>query len=109
MCENRHHISKRASNELFELSKKWFHKLYMAKELEGVAKRTPQFIQIRNSLYKKKVPQVYLEIAYRNKNTKEVVVLKDQLKTPTRRFPPNQFEKLFEIASVKVSYFLSCS
>ena len=109
--EIHHRMSQEASNALFEVARKWFFKLFKAKFDEGIAREPPQFVHLRRQLYKKKVPPVHLEVSYQNKETDEIVTLKDLESTPTSRFPPNQFVKLYESAYVKVFksnyYFLS--
>lgn len=102
MCEIHHKISEEATNDFFEIGKKWFPKLFSAKENEGVTKKVNQFVHIRKQLYKKNVPPINMEFSYLNKETNEITVVKDQEKTPTAQFPPNKFVKLCEIASVKV-------
>lgn len=106
MTENHHRVSKEASNSLFEVAKKWFHKLYEAKEKEGIFRNTPQFVQLREHIHKKNTPTVYLEIAYKDKITEEVIVLKDLESTPISKYPPSRYEKLYESASVKVKQLL---
>ena len=106
-CEIDHRISKEASNELFELGKKMFAKLYHAKNSEGVRKNVPQFVHLRRLLYDKKVPEVSMDVSYLNKSSGEIVVLHDQKDIPRSRFPANKFTKLYEIAKVKVSVCFS--
>lgn len=102
VTEIQHHVSKAASDAFFELGKKWFHVLFEAKYREGVSKKTPQFVHIRRRLYDKYTPPVRMEIGYRNKESGLVEIQKDLLSTPTSKFPPSQFQKLYEIASVEV-------
>ena len=47
-----------------------------------------------------------LEIAYLNKESDEVTIVKDTV-TPKSKFPPDKYKKLYEIASVKLSDFAS--
>ena len=74
------------------------------RKTQNVRKKVPQFNHIRRLLYKDNTPEVKLEIAFKNKETEEVSVVKDVV-TPKSRFPPNQFEKLYETAAVKVNKF----
>lgn len=69
--------------------------------MQNITKKVPQFQQIRRKLYENRTPDVNLEIGYKNKETDEVTIINDTV-TPKSRFPPNRFDKMFEIASVKV-------
>ena len=103
VAEVDHTMSKAGSNELWRIASFYIPKIINAKNIEQVKKKNPQFNHIRRKLYDDYTPKVNLEIGYRNKETNEVTVVKDSI-TPRKRFPPNQFEKLYEIASVKVTF-----
>lgn len=103
MCENEHRVSKEATNVFFELAKKWFQKLHEAKQSAGITKATPQFVHLRRLLNKKKLPPISLEVGYKNKEDGEITIRRNLKSNPVGQFPQNQFEKLYEIASVKVS------
>lgn len=102
--EVHHRVSKEASNALFELSKKWLPDLLVAKTTEGKTGKIPQFVHMRRQIYKKRLPPIDIEVSYRHRSTGEVHVLQNLEKAPTGQFPPNEYQKLYEIASVKV-YF----
>lgn len=76
-------------------------KLFPALKSSPGNKPTHQFKTIRNKLYDI-VPDATLEIGYKNKATGEIKVVK-ALSTPVSQYSPADYEKLFEIASVKVS------
>ena len=59
------------------------------------------FKQIRQNFYNT-TPDVDLEIAYRDRTTKEMSIFHGTA-TPKNQFPPNTFEKVYEVATVKVS------
>ena len=83
------------------------HKLFLAKEREGVVKNVPQFVHIRRLLYDKKVPDISLDVSYLNKETGESILLEDLKKMPpSSAFPPETYIKQYEIASVKVNTLL---
>lgn len=107
ICESDHRISKQASNCFFDLGKKWFYELFDAKRREGIFKETPKFVSIRRKL-NKKLPDISLDFRYKHKVTGEIVELKDLESTPTGKYPPNEYDKLCEIASVKVISSLNC-
>lgn len=102
--ELKHRISKQASNELWSLATSALPKLHDARKNQHVKKKIPQFRSIRDSLYKNNVPEIKLQIAYRVKETGDIIILKDLKKTPISRFPPSKFIKLYESASVQVRY-----
>lgn len=103
LCEIEHNISNEASNELFELAKKWMHKLMIAKEQQGIRKSVPQFIHLRRCLYNRNVPEIRLDVSYLDKDTGESIVLENLDKMPTTaEYPPKKFTKQCEVASVKV-------
>ena len=99
--EIKHRCSKRASDDFWALAKEAFPKLHRAKIDAGVYREIPLFTSLRRKLYKNKVPPVKLEIGYLNKTTKERVTVEGQ-KTPVSRFNPNEYEKLYEVATVEV-------
>ena len=77
-------------------------KLLHARSIQNERKKIPQFKQVRKTLYDKYTPEVKMEISYINKETNEVTVVKDTV-TPKSRFPPHLYEKINEVATVKVS------
>ena len=74
-----------------------------AKKAEQVKKKVPQFSQIRLGLHKDHTPEVTMELGYLKKETGEITLVEDT-KTPKSQFPPHLYEKLFEVATVKVNY-----
>lgn len=104
MLESKHKTSKSASEDFWELAKKAFPKLYRAKIDEVVLKNIPKFVSQRRKLYNNNVPPVKLEIGYLDKETEDVIVVEDD-KTPKSRFHPSKFQKLYQVASVKVNDF----
>ena len=103
LSEIHHRVSKEASNDLFELGKKWFHQLFQAKEREGVLKNTPKFVSIRRKLNDKYVPKINLDVAYKHKETGEITIVPTRTTMPVSEFPSSEYMKLYEIASVDVS------
>ena len=97
-----HTVSKIASDDFWRLACEFLPKIVYARSAQNVTRKLPQFSHIRKKLYNDNVPEVTLEIGYKNKDTDEVTVVTDTI-TPIKQYPPNQFEKMFEIASVKVT------
>lgn len=81
-------------------------KLFEAKKAQQVKKKVPQFSQIRKRMHSAKTPEVTMKLAYKKKDTGEVVVIEDT-KTPKSRFPPHLYEKMYEVATAKVNILLS--
>ena len=101
LIEITHNTSKTATNAFWRASEKGFYKLQQAKNLQGITKSTPQFVHLRRKMYKD-LPKVNMEIAYENKETKEITTVNTEI-TPKSQFPPDQYVKLYELASVDVS------
>ena len=99
LTEINHCVSKTASEIFWRTALKYFPKLHGAKG----KKKTLQFKTIRRKMYDEKVPAVTMEIGYRNRDTGEIKIVKDSI-TQVKNFPPDKFDKLFEIGTVEVSY-----
>ena len=99
LTENKHCVSKKASEAFWRIAAQHFPKLATARG----KKRIPQFKTIRGQMHNDLLPPVELEIAYRNKNTGEIEIVKDTI-TPRKRFSPTNYEKLFDIGTIKVRF-----
>lgn len=77
-------------------------RLMEARAREGISRKIPQFRSIRETLYDNNVPHISLEFAYEVKATGDIIILNDLESTPTSRFPPSKYTKLYESAKVKV-------
>lgn len=99
-------MSKAASNELWSLANQWLPKIIGLRTASGITKKIPQFPSLRNKLYDKLAPDIFLEIAYQNKESGDVIILKDLKSTPVRRFLPNEYIKLYEIATIPVIKYI---
>ena len=99
--EQRHHVSKSASDDFWRLASSAFPKLHRAKVNEMITNKIPQFTSQRLKTKKKEVPDITLEVAYQNNDTEEITVVQSE-KTPKNRFNPQTYTKLYEIASVQV-------
>lgn len=102
LSEVHHRVSKEASNSFFELGKKWIPLLADAKKKEKSETKTPQFVHLRRQLYDKNIPPIHIEVSYKNKETGEITLLKDLQSVPSSAFPRNIFQKMYEIAYMKV-------
>lgn len=101
--ESNHRVSKEASNAFWRIATEYFEKLYDAKRDERITKKTPQFSSIRKKLYIENLPKIKMQLAYQHKTTEELTIVEDVESTPVSRFPPSQYRRLYEIASVDVS------
>ena len=75
------------------------------KKQEKNKKKNAQFNHIRRQIFKEKTPRVDMELAYRNKETGQITVVKDTV-TPKSKFGQDKYEKLYEIATVQISEIL---
>ena len=101
MNENDHQVSKAGSSGFWNVATKWMTKLSSAFEREK-KKKFPKFAHIRKKLVKNYVPPIALKTGYVNKETNELTITTDMEKTPVKDFPADRYEKVFEIANVKV-------
>lgn len=103
MLENRHTISKTASNELWSLGRNYF--VRMGELRQESFNKIPQLRSLRDKLHEEYVPNIKLEVAYQSKSTGDIIVMRDIESTPVKQFPPSEFIKIYESASVEVSIY----
>lgn len=72
------------------------------KQQQNVKRKIPMFQQIRRTFHAKNTPKVNLQLAYRNKENEEITIVRDEV-TPKSRFPSQQYEQMYEIATVEVN------
>lgn len=102
MCEELDHtISKVASSALWKVAFQFIPKLIHARNSQDIKRKVPTFTHIRRTLYDNHTPEVNLEIGYKNKETNNMCIVQDTV-TPKSKFPPHRFEKMYEVATVKV-------
>ena len=101
MAEVGHHISKSASDELWTIASKFFHRLQSAKVQEMNTKPIPKFTSLRRQMYDNGVPKINLKIVYEDKETEEVIVVEAD-HTPVGKYPAKMYRKLYEVATVEV-------
>lgn len=65
-------------------------------------KKFPKYEYTRKKLVKKYVPPISIDVGFVHKETKELSVISDSETIPIRRFPPDIYEKVYEIGSIKV-------
>lgn len=102
LVELDHHVSKTAADSYWSLATKMVSKVLDLKKEQGVQRKTPQFPHLRRLLYKKHSIPVKMDFGYEHKTTGNTTVVQGVAKAPTSQFPPSEFKKLFEVASVKV-------
>ena len=100
--ELNHNISKVASETLWTLAKTWFPRLFRAKEMQDIRRKTTSFVHIRRQMNIQFVPRITMKFAFENKETGVMTIVNDSEVTPKSRFPPNLFQKVWEIASIEV-------
>ena len=106
--ECHHKVSKTASTEFWNIARKWMLPLASAFKQEKKTK-FPKFEHIRRKLVKQNVPRVSLDTGFVHKETKELSIVRDTEKIPLLQFPPDVYERVFEVAKVKVYYRLNNS
>ena len=93
----KHHVSAAATNALWDIAFQ-----FVLPCIEQRQKRIPKFIQQRRKLFENHCPEVHMEFVYRNKMTGEIVEYKGTT-APLKMYENNSnFEKLYELAYVKV-------
>ena len=98
----KHQASAEAANSLWDLAFK-----YIPDVLQQREKKIPKFIQQRRKIMDNQCPEVHLEHSYRNKLTGKIINYKGTT-APIKRFEDtNIYEKLYEMAYVKVNNCLS--
>ena len=101
VAEMDHTISQSASNELWKIAFKFIPKLLDAKREQNVTRKVPQFNHLRRQLNNKYTPEVKSEMAFLKRDNEEVTVV-NGASAPRSRFPGNEYEKLYEVSTVKV-------
>ena len=102
MVEIDHHVSKKATDAFWALACKKMHQLFESKRRNEVRRKTPKFPQLRKSL-NDKVPEINMEIGFIDRNG-DLTVKENLRSTPLKQYPPSQFKKAYEIATVKVRF-----
>ena len=105
LIELNHRVSKTAANAFWAAAHKYFYRLMIAKNQQRIKKNVPQFAHLRRKLYAT-LPKIQLEIGYVHKETGVHTTVRTEV-TPKAQYPPNIFQKVYEIAYVKVSKFPS--
>ena len=98
LTEASHSVSKSASEAFWKVSLDLLPKLNQG---VGRKKKIAQFKTIRKKMYEDLLPEIELEIGYKQKSTGDVIVVKDTI-TPLKQFSTSKYEKLYEIGTVKV-------
>ena len=96
-----HQVSKVASGAFWEVGKSWFQRMFQAKELQQIQRKTPSFLHIRRQMYSSMVPKLHTETGYQSKDTGIVTVVRDSA-VPRDQYPPHEYSKVWEVAYVEV-------
>ena len=100
-AEVNHRVSKRASAGFWNVARKWMLSLTAAFNKDR-KKKFPKYHHTRKKITEEKVPPISLDIGYVHKETGELSIVKDSDKNPIHKFPPDVYEKVYEIGSIKV-------
>lgn len=107
VAEVDHRVSHSATNAFWQLAISYFPRLCEKKKEQNVKRKIPMFSQIRQTLKKKNVPPISMEVAYQEKKTGKISIVKDTNITPVSMYPPSKYCKVYEQATVKVRYCLA--
>lgn len=100
LAEIEHSVSKTATDLFWRLASFYFPKLESA--VAERKKKPAQFKTIRRQMYEDLLPRIELQIGYKNKASGETFIVNGTV-TPLKNYPNSEWDKLFEIAFVKVS------
>lgn len=96
-----HRVSLKASASFWNVARKWILPLSSAFNKDG-KKKFPKFDHTRRKIVKKYVPPISMDVGFVHKETNELSVIRNSETVPIRKFPRDVYEKVFEIASIKV-------
>lgn len=96
LAQMKHHVSAEAANEFWDLSFKFVQPCLLQR-----TKKVPKFIQQRRKMIQNYCPPVQVEFYYRNKLNGEIITHKGT-SAPNKMYQNNNYEKLYEVAYVKV-------
>ena len=88
-----HRVSKTASNHFWRIANEHFHELYLLKQNQNIKSKVPQICHIRRKMNDEHVPKISMEVAYQNKQTGEITILKNIMNTPVGKYPPRQIHQ----------------
>ena len=100
----RHDVSLAAANEFWKVSISHMRRLLQAKDKQNVTRPIPQFINERNKLYNTMCPPIRMNFAFLHKPTEEIYLVNGANKAPQKYSNDPIFEKLYEVAYIKVCY-----
>lgn len=106
LIELSHKVSKTATNMFWKVATDQLQSLQKFRETNKICRKIPQFRQVRKRLYRKHVPRISLEIGYLERSTGKIIKVEDTTQTPASKYPPNQYKKLYEQATVNVQDIL---
>ena len=102
-----HNVSAKATNAFWRLAVNWMGRMFHLRQRDGVTRKIPQFQNQRLKLYNEKCPRVSMTFVYNDVNTDETHIVHDVERAPRRRFEQKaNIKKMYEVATVKVSFFL---
>lgn len=98
-----HDVSLAATSVFWKLAFEYIPEIIRLKESEGVKKKIPQFMQIRNTFYSDYCPKIRMSFAFLNKEDNSIIHVKGD-RTPLNQYQRDpQYKKLYEEAHVEVS------
>ena len=101
VAQVRHHVSAAGANAFWDAAFKFIPLL------QTRTKKVPKFVHQRRKLVQNYSPPVEMEYVFRKKSDNSIVKYKGTT-APVKEFPSSDFEKLCEMAYVKVSTSIFC-
>lgn len=99
LIETAHKVSKCASDLFWRTALQFFPKLKATRD----NKKTQQFKTLRRNVYDEILPSISLQIGYKHRASGNIVVVNDTY-THRKQYSPTEYDKLYEIGTVKVCY-----
>ena len=101
-----HKISVQGATYLWKIAFQWIGKIMEMKTLENIAK-VPQFPHLRRKIISQLVPDVKIELGYKNLQTGEIIKTTPSSVAHVKNYQDQtKFQKLFEITSIPLKNVL---
>ena len=97
-----HDVSQAAADDFWAIAIEWMNRLHAVKETLGVKRKIPLFPNQRKKLYAAYCPRVAMNFAFKNKQTEQIVHVRNVERAPTTYEKDPNYAKLYESAFVKV-------
>ena len=101
--QQHHHVSLNAANSFWKLAFQYVGKLLELKLEENNKKKIPDFLHVRQVIYKNICPPVHMSFAFLDKSDNSIVHVEGD-HTPLNQYERNpRYQKLYEESHIKVT------